>query len=256
MLAMRPAGLAEWKITLADLDIKKGTSLWSKVNEDREQPDHLISKPTAKDAFDGETSQETWEVIFKELDLKWSNYFSEAEWNGWSLETRWGMLLNLAEDASDRFGLVFTQEPEQGGCGDLFEEGKFQRSIPSGKSVLLEIPAGLSGDLILLEQDPKGEICLVAPSCLAVDSALTGKSRLLPQYPPSPFKVLKPRTLGINYLWAGIFAELPDWEWLQVLEGGLVKLAAEQVTQLAEYAKAQPRETTHIWKSSYTVTAA
>lgn len=255
MLAMSPAGLAEWKITLADLGIDKGIDLWRKVNGDREEKNHVISYPTAKKAFDGETSDTTWKVIFQELDLKWSNYFSEAEWNGWNCETLWGMLLNMAEDASDRFGIVLPEKLESAGIEDMFTTQKIQKTIPSGKSVLLEIPEGYSGYAIVLEQGSSGNIVLVAPSCLMVDSAVQGERRLLPQHPPSPFKFLVPTTVGINYLWAGIFAQLPDWEWLHEERQGLLKLEMAHVTQLLEYA-AQPRNTIQIWSSSYTVTAA
>jgi hypothetical protein len=256
-LVMSPAELAQWKIALADLDIGLGINLWRGVNGDREQQDHLISKPTAKDAFDGEASKTMWKTIFQELDLKWSDFFTEAKWNEWNRETLWGMLLNLAEDASDRFGMVLPQKLECAGVEDMFPSPQnIQKTIPSGKSVLLEIPEGYSGYAIVLEQGVSGNIVLVAPSCLMVDSAVKGEGRLLPQHPPSPFKFLVPRTVGTNHLWAGIFARLPDWEWLHQEREGLLKLEGEHVEQLLEYAQAQSRDTRQIWKSSYTVTTA
>jgi hypothetical protein len=247
---MSTAGLIKWQAVLTAKKIGTANQLLAKSLS-------IDSEPTARKALKGgRLDKKTWESIFQDLDLNRGDFFTDAEWHEWSLETRWEMLLNLAEDASARFGLVFPQQLEHAGFGDLFRQERFQTSIPSGKSVLLEIPAGLSGYLILVEQDPNGEICLVAPSCLVMDSSLTGELRLLPQHPPSPFKVLKPSTLGTSYLWAGIFAQLPDWKWLQALPGGLLKLEMEQITQLVEYAETQPRETTQIWKSSYTVTAA
>jgi hypothetical protein len=256
MLTMSPVGLAQWKIALADLAIGNGSDLWREVNGAREQQDHVISLPPARDAFDGKASKNKWEIIFRELDLKWSDFFTEAAWNGWNQETLWGMLFNLAEDASDRFGIVLPQKLEHAGFEDMFTSQKIQKTIPTGKSVLLEIPEGLSGYAIVLEQGVSGNIVLVAPSCLMKDSAVKGEVLLLPQYPPSPFKFLVPTTVGINYLWAGIFAQLPDWEWLHEDRQGLLKLEVAHVTQLIEYAEAQPRNTIQIWSSSYTVTAA
>ncbi len=258
-IAMSPVHLAEWKRVLADCRICTVADLYGSVNGDPE----IISRPTLGKAFRGEAIEpKSWERIFQELELDRKIFFTDAEWNKWDAATLWGMLLEQADDASDRFGMILPSDTQCSGFDDMFEtedtlkQQRIQRSLPSGKSVLLEIPEGLSGYLILLEQCPLGKIVLVSPSFVMKDPLLTGKPRLLPQYPPSPVQFVKPTTLGTNYLWAGIFAKLPDWDWLHQERKGLLKLELAHISQLLEYAETQPKATTQIWKSSYVVRAA
>jgi hypothetical protein len=257
MLAMRPAGLAEWKITLADLAIANGSDLWRAVNGDREQKDHVISKPTAKDAFDCETSKATWEVIFQKLDLKWSNYFSEAEWHEWNRETLWGMLLNLSEDGSAQFGMVIPDEVEYANVRNVLRvknPPKYLPKLPIKTKVYLEIDAGWSGQLILLEQNTDGGIDLLSPSVLMQDNLLTGEIWRLPQrsLPAEMSELIELEPVGTRYLWAGIFAELPEWGWLQGAREDFLDLQAEQLTDLLGYAQEWP-ERCRMWKTSYEV---
>jgi hypothetical protein len=273
-IAMSPVHLAEWKQKLTEKEIVNAADLWNRVNvaEKKKDKDDItpttaekekdIAPGTTTKAFKGERiDRKSWSRIFEALELDRTYFFTDAEWNKWDAATLWGMLLYQAEDASDRFGMIFPDKPQLSGIGDIFEtedtlkQQRIQRSLPSGKSVLLEIPEGLSGYLILLEQCPSGKIVLVAPSCLMKDPLLTSKARLLPQYPPSPMPFVKPTTLGTSHLWAGIFAKLPDWDWLHEERRGLLKLELAHISQLLEYAETQPRATTQFWKSSYVVTA-
>jgi hypothetical protein len=266
-IEMSVAGKVKWQEVLSARGIRTASELMSRIIElapekppvlkGKEVKTTIESEATARKALSGQkTDKPVWELIFRCLELNGADFFPSAEWFGYSREDRWEMLLNMAEDASDRFGIVLPQKLEHAGFEDMFTSQKIQKTIPTGKSVLLEIPEGLSGYAIVLEQGVSGNIVLVAPSCLMVDSAVKGERRLLPQYPPSPHQFLVPRMVGTNDLWMGIFAQLPDWEWLHEKRQGLLKLEMAHVTQLLEYAEAQPPNTKQIWKSSYTVTAA
>ena len=137
-IEMSTAGLVKWQAVLTAKKIETTNQLLDKAFS-------IDSEPTARKALRGEKlDKTTWVAIFQDLTLKRGDFFTDAEWHDWSLENRWEMLLNLAEEASARFGLVFSQQPEQGGVGDVFREERFQTSMPSGTLVLLEIPAGLS----------------------------------------------------------------------------------------------------------------
>jgi hypothetical protein len=256
MLKMRPAGLAVWNITLADLVIANGSDLWRAVNGDRVGNERLISEPTARNAVDGKASQKKWEVIFKELDLKWSDYFSEAEWHEWNRETLWGMLLNSAEDGSERFGLVIPDPVEYGNVRNALPKNqpKYLPKFPIKTTVILEVDAGLSGHLILLEQNTDGGIDLLSPSVLMQDNLLTGEIQYLPQrpLPEGMSEVIELEPVGTRYLWAGIFAQLPEWGWLQGAREDLLDLQVEQLTDLLGYAQESP-EGCRMWKTSYEV---
>jgi hypothetical protein len=263
---MSVAGKVKWQEVLRAKGIGSASELMSRIIElapekppvvkGKEVKTTIDGEPTARKALNGQKIDKTiWELIFRCLKLNGTDFFTSAEWFGYSRDDRWEMLLNLAEDGSDRFGIVLPQKLEHAGFEDMFTSPRIQKTIPSGKSVLLEIPEGYSGYAIVLEQGVSGNIVLVAPSCLMLDSALKGERRLLPQDsqdPPSPFKFLVPTTVGTNHLWAGIFAQLPDWEWLHQERQRLLKLELAHVTQLLEYAAAQPPNTRQIWSSSYT----
>jgi hypothetical protein len=265
-IEMSVAGKVKWQEVLSVKGIRTATELMSRIIELAPKTPPVVKKgklikttidseATAKKALKGQkTDKPIWELLFRCLELNGADFFPSAEWFGYNREDRWEMLLNMADDASDRFGIVLPQKLEHAGFEDMFTSQKIQKTVPSGKSVLLEIPEGLSGYAIVLEKGVSGNIVLVAPSCLMVDSAVKGELRLLPQYPPSPHQFLVPRMVGTNDLWMGTFAQLPDWEWLYEERQGLLKLEAAHVTQLLEYA-AQPLNTKQIWKSSYTVTA-
>jgi hypothetical protein len=266
-IEMSVAGKVKWQEVLRAKGIGTALELMSRIIELAPEKPTVVKGKKVKTTIDAESTaskaingqkidKPIWELIFRCLELNGADFFPSAEWFGYSREDRWEMLLNMAEDASDRFGIVLPQKLEHAGFEDMFTSQKIQKTIPTGKSVLLEIPEGLSGYAIVLEQGVSGNIVLVAPSCLMVDSTVKGERRLLPQYPPSPFKFLVPTTVGTNHLWAGIFAQLPDWEWLHEERQGLLKLELAHVTQLFEYAEAQPPNTKQIWRSSYTVTAA
>jgi hypothetical protein len=186
---------------------------------------------------------------FSRLKLERADFFTDVQWFDRDLKTQWQLLWDLAVDASDRFGLVLDKTVEN---SDLDRE-KFAKTIVSRTSVCLEIPRGLSGYLILVEQDAQGSIILLSPSPLMANPMLTGAIQRLPQYPPSPFPCLQPITVGTNNLWAGIFAKLPDWRWLADAQKKPLRLQLAQLTDLFEYARKQPKDT-QILRSSYVVT--
>jgi hypothetical protein len=192
--AMSASGRAEWKIALVDCGMGDRATFVKAVIT-------VVSRPTAERAFDGGyLERQTWEEIFKELDLQRSNFFTEAEWWQWDLLTLWGMLWNLGEDASDRFGLVRKGSLETSGLCDglegLRDEKKFLGTVSSGSKVLVEMSERLAGHLILVEQDSTGLIELLAPSALMLDSELKNQVQRLPQHPPSKFPCLIPQVIG------------------------------------------------------------
>ena len=84
---------------------------------------------------------------------------------------------------------------------------------------------------------------------------LTGKIQRLPQYPPSPFEFLQPITVGTNYLWAGVFAQLPDLRWLADAQKRPLRLELAQLADLFNFASKYQQEAP-MFRSSYVVTSA
>jgi hypothetical protein len=201
---MSDRGLREWQNALKDCDIDTINRLLDEVLVKTDitrstDAKAVITRPTAANAFRGERlDRATWTKIFTALEFNRVTFFSEAEWHGWNRETLWKNLWGLAEDADDLFGLVLPEQIEHAGLKDVLTESVYQKRLLSGKKVLLKIPAGLLGYLILVEQDALGSIELISPSCLVTDPKLTGDVRLLPQYPPSAHKFFIPTTLGTN----------------------------------------------------------
>jgi hypothetical protein len=171
----------------------------------------------------------------------------------------WGMLLNLAIDATDRFGIVYPPNiPKMGMGGDysIHQQQRIQTKIPKEKHVLLEIPEGLKGYLIVLDDHPSSDdIFLLAPSHWLENSQIDGKPIQLPKPATPDYRGIQLKTLGETNLWAGVFDTLPDWEWLQPLQENFQRLDAGHLRQLLDYAESQPRETKTLLKSSYTVVA-
>ncbi len=65
-------------------------------------------------------------------------------------------------------------------------------------------------------------------------------------------EVIELEPVGTRYLWAGIFAQLPEWGWLQGAREDLLDLQVEQLTDLLGYAQQSP-EGCRMWKTSYEV---
>jgi hypothetical protein len=244
-IEMPAASRAKWKAMLTARKIVTAKKLLSRVPA-------LIGEAAARRAYNGQRlDRDTWQAVFDGLKLDRAAFFTDVQWFDRDLKTQWQMLWNLAEDASDRFGLILAEQVEE---ADL-KQGKFAREIVSRTSVSIEIPWGLPGYLILLEQDACGNIVLLSPSPLIAKPMLTGTIQRLPQSPPSPFPFLQPITVGTNHLWAGIFAKSPDWRWLADAQKKPLRLQLSQLTDLYEYARQQPRDT-KMFRSSYVVTEA
>lgn len=242
------ARLAKWKTMLTVRKIGTTKKLLSRVPE-------LMGEQAARKALNGQRlDRQTWEAIFTGLKLNRVDFFSDVEWFDRNLTTQWEILWNLATDASDRFGLVLPEHVPDSSLWDGVGSDKFQQTIASRTSVLLEIPGGFLGYLILVEQDALGNIVLLSPSPLMSNPVLTGSIQRLPQYPPSPFEFLQPITVGTNYLWAGIFAKLPELRWLADAQKRPLRLQMAQVTELLAYVSKQPPGTP-LWRLSYVVTA-
>jgi hypothetical protein len=174
-------------------------------------------------------------------------------------KTVWDMLLDLAVYATDRFGIIYPPNiPVMGMGGDYLrhQQNKIQTKIPRGKHVLLEIPKGLTGYLVLLEDRAHlGDVLLLSPSCWMENSQLDGKPIQLPKPSTLDYQGIQLVTLGETHLWAGVFETLPDWEWLKPLQKNLQSLDASHLRQLHEYAESQPSETKTLLRSNYTVVA-
>ena len=233
--------LVKWKNMLKERKISTTKKLLSRVPE-------ISGEPVARKALNGQRlDRPTWEAIFKGLKVYRDDFFTDVEWFDRDLNAQWGLLWDLAADASDRFGLVLPP----GGDASL-DLDRFQHTIVSRTSVLLEISGGMLGYLLLIERDALGNVVLLAPSPLMANPALTGTIQRLPQYPPSPFEFLQPLTVGTNYLWAGIFAKLPEFKWLANAQKRPLRLQLSQLTELFEYIRKQP-QTIPLWRSSYVV---
>jgi hypothetical protein len=171
----------------------------------------------------------------------------------------WDMLLNLAINATDRFGIVYPPNiPKMGMAGDYsrHQQKRIQTKIPKEKHILLEIPEGLNGFLIVLEDHASSDdIYLLAPSHWLENSQIDGKPIHLPKPATPDYRGMQLETLGETQLWAGVFDALPDWEWLQPLQDNFRSLDASRLQQLLDYAKSQPRESKTLLRSSYTVVA-
>jgi hypothetical protein len=251
-IEMSKNGLAEWQAALHDLKIDSYKDLTDAVYAVGDE----IAPQTAKKAFRGEgIERPQWIKVFKALDLRRETFFSEYEWENFSSLDLWKKLWDVAEDANDRFGLVLPQRPQEGNIRDALIPQKYATIFPDGTNVFIEIPAGLTGSLILLERNTRDEIDLVAPSCLMQDTFLNGELQRLPQQPSAPVLSIPLRSPGTRYLWAGIFAELPGWQWLIGAEKEVLALEVKQLAELLAFAKNQSQGT-KIWRSSYTVTAA
>jgi hypothetical protein len=246
-IEMSAASRAKWKAMLTNRKIGTAKKLLSRVPE-------LMGEPTARRAFNGQRlDRQTWEAIFYGLKLDRADFFTDVQWFALDLNSQWKNLWNLAQDATDRFGLVLA-EPVKTADGDEVAPAKFVKTIESRTSVLLEIPGGMLGHLILIEQDAQGNTILLSPSPLMANPVLTGLSQRLPQYPPSPFPYLQPICVGTNRLWAGIFAKAPDWRWLSQAQQKPLRLQLSQLTDVYEHTRKQPQGMP-IFRSSYVVTA-
>ncbi len=214
----------------------------------------IHTEPTARRAFNGQKlDRPTWEAIFYGLNLDRADFFTDVQWFDRNLNTQWEMLWKLAQNASDRFGLVLAEPVAKIATNDGVKNEKFVQTIVSRTSVSIEIPAGLTGYLLLLERDASGNIVMLSPSPLIANPILSGGLQRLPQSPPSPFPYLQPLTVGTTELWAGIFAKSPDWRWLTAAQNRPLRLDLAQLTEVFESARKQPKGT-QIWRSSYVVT--
>jgi hypothetical protein len=258
-ITMSQGGLNQWKYQLQKLSLGTATDLMNAVCAASEDG---ITPPTARRAFKGGgVSQPYWERIFTALDLSWKQFFSQYEWKKLTSTDVWKQLLAVAEDANDRFGLVLSSTPpppppfQQSDLTDAFRPKRYKTSFCTGAEISVEFPYGLRGFLILLGQGVKdGVFNLAAPSCLMPNTLLKGNFQRLPQYPPAPIESISLTSLGTFSLWAGIFDESPQFDWLSAVENKLLSLELEQLDEILEFSKSQPQAT--IWRSSYTVTTA
>jgi hypothetical protein len=246
-IEMSPAGRVKWEAMLKTRKIVTAKQLISRVRD-------LHGEPLARKALKGEKlDRQLWDSICKGLKVNGADFFSAAEWFERDLQTQWTMLWDLATDASDRFGLVLPADIPDSSSWDGIGSEQFQRTLKSRTSVLLEIPWGMSGYLILIEQDALGNIVLLCPSPLMPEPLLTGKIQRLPQYPPSPFEFFQPITVGTNYLWAAVFTKLPDLKWLADTQKRPLRLQLGQLVDLFECINKQS-DRNPIFRSSYLVT--
>jgi hypothetical protein len=247
-IEMSPAAKAKWLTMLKTRKINTAKQLLSRVRD-------LHGEPLARKALKGDRlDRTTWDSIFKGLKVFRDDFFNDIEWFDRNLESQWGLLWEMAVDASDRFGIVLPEHVPDSSNWDGVGADRFEQSIVARTSVLLEIPWGMPGYLLLLEQDAMGNIVLLSPSPLMANPLLSGKIQRLPQYPPSSFEFLQPLTVGTNYLWAGIFTKLPELKWLADAQKKPLRLQLPQLADLFNFASQQPQGTP-MFRSSYVVTA-
>ena len=248
-IEMSPGAKAKWLKMLKTRKINTAKQILSRVRD-------LHGEPVARKALNGERlNRTTWDSIFKGLKVYRDDFFNDIEWFDRNLESQWGMLWEMAKDASGQFGIVLPENIPDSSAWDGVGSDQFQQSIGSRTSVLLEIPWGNPGYLLLLEQDALGNVVLLSPSPLMANPLLTGKIQRLPQYPPSPFEFLQPITVGTNYLWAGVFPQMPDLRWLADAQKRPLRLELAQLADLFNFAT-KYRQESAIFRSSYIVTSA
>jgi hypothetical protein len=244
-IEMSAGSRVKWQAMLTTRKIGTAKKLLTRVPE-------LGGEPTARRAFNGQRlDKDTWAAIFYGLKLDRANFFTDVQWFDRTLQTQWQLLWNLATDADDRFGLVLAA-PD---VDSELDRPKFARTIVARTSVSIDICAGYSGYLILVERDPSGGVVLLCPSPMMTNPLLTGASQRLPQSPPSPFPFFQPLSVGTNQLWAGMFTKLPTWPWLAAAAHKPLRLELAQLTDLLE-AASKHRQETQMMRSSYLVTTA
>jgi hypothetical protein len=199
----------------------------------------ITGEPTARRVLNAQSlDRQTWQAIFYALKLDRADFFTDVQWFALDANSQWELLWDLARD-SDRFGLVLA-EPKAATDENDINRSKFAQTIAIRTSVFIEIPAGLSGYLILVERDAQGNIVLLSPSPLMASPLLTGAMQRLPQYPPSPFPHFQPLSVGTNRLLAGVFDRAPDWRWLADAQKKPLRLQLAQLTDLYVYIRRQP----------------
>jgi hypothetical protein len=243
-IEMSAGSRAKWQAMLTTRKIGTAKKLLARVPE-------LGGEPTARRAFNGQRlDKDTWAAVFYGLKLDRANFFTDVQWFDRNLQNQWQLLWNLATDADSRFGLVLAAPA----ADSEVESPKFARTIAARTSVSIEISAGYSGYLILVERDPSGGVVLLCPSPMMSEPLLTGASQRLPQSPPSPFPFFQPLSVGTNQLWAGMFSTKPTWPWLAAAADKPLRLELAQLTDLLESAS-KHRQETQMLRSSYIVTA-
>ncbi len=248
-IEMSAGSRVKWQAMLTTRKIGTAKKLLARVPE-------LGGEPTARRAFNGQKlDKDTWAAIFYGLKLDRANFFTDVQWFDRNLQTQWQLLWNLATDADSRFGLVLAAPAADTDLALSLEGEKFTRTIAARTAVSIDISAGYSGYLILVERDPSGSLVLLCPSPMMTNPLLTGTSQRLPQSPPSPFPFFQPLSVGTNQLWAGMFTKLPTWPWLAAATHKPLRLELAQLTDLLEVASKYRQETQMI-RSSYLVTAA
>ena len=156
-IEMSPAAKAKWLTMLKTRKINTAKQILSRVRD-------LHGEPVARKALKGERlDRMTWDSVFKGLKVFRDDFFNDIEWFDRNLESQWGLIWEMAKDASDRFGIVLPENIPDSSAWDGVGSDKFQESIGSRTSVLLEIPWGNPGYLLLLEQDALGNIVLLCP---------------------------------------------------------------------------------------------
>lgn len=244
-IEMSAGSRVKWQAMLTTRKIGTAKKLLARVPE-------LGGEPTARRAFNGQRlDKDTWAAIFYGLKLDRANFFTDVQWFDRTLQSQWQRLWNLATDADDRFGLVLAAPA----VDSELDRPKFARTIVARTSGSIDICAGYSGYLILVERDPSGGVVLLCPSPMMINPLLNGASQRLPQSPPSPFPFFQPLSVGTNQLWAGMFTKLPTWPWLAAATHKPLRLELAQLTDLLE-AASKHRQETQMIRSSYLVTAA
>jgi hypothetical protein len=257
-IEMSAAGKSRWQAALAKLEIGTAGKLADKMMEGKVS----IAEPTARKALKGEKiDRKTWESIFTVLELQRKEFFADEEWFDRTLGSEWEKLWDAARDGTQYFGFIHPTNLQHAGMGDDLasdDRGPYLSKVRQQEALLFEIPAQWQGHLVLLEMSKvSGSISLIAPSLLMEDEVLRGDDRrLLPANPLYPKKHIKLDTLGENQLWAGVFPESPQWEWLAEGRSKILELDVTKVSEVVDYVKELPPESRHLWKSSYQVVAA
>lgn len=210
--------LERQNLTQMALVNERGIASWSTIN-------HFFNgKPIKRELFID---------ICNELNLNWQDVvkISRKELN--PIDELWLQLITLASPRED-MGLVLAKEETLGWGTKL--PSRYEKSVPVGAYIQVEVNLNIQGYLILLLKDTSGEVCCFCPSCFAPQNKLETGKTILPQAdsPITSFPI--EGTPGKEQILAIITPTIPNLEWLPRPSDEPLTLTEDYLNILLDYA--------------------
>lgn len=179
-------------------------------------------------------------AIIKHLGFEREEIITDAEWNKdlpqASLAELWQEIHDHAVYAPQRLGFVAAEVDSLTIIDEV--EDKYLTEIVSKTPVWIEMEAQVSGVLILLDRDDRGNIAALSPSPYIPDANISSGTQRFP-HPLSVKKTFKPANPGTDEFVAIVLPQLPSFDWLEVGDK-CAKLEAEQMQELLNHIKKHP----------------